>query len=170
MSSPSEKIGQGRFEAVVSLMLEALETIFVESVEVEPKPRIAIDEEELELAFELTFTTDRPHRWLIECERQEGSKEAVERLIAARSSRAEDRLMFLYHFDQPLAGELRRALEAEGIDHYSLKEFGIRLDEINIALAEEAGLDKALFRLELMKSSRRFPALRGAFSRMRVAP
>lgn len=162
---------QGAFEAVVGLMLESLETIFVESVEVERKPRIAIDgSSEIELAFELTYTTvDQPHRWLIECERPGASKEAVQRLIAVRSGRPEDRQVFLYHLERALADDLRSTLEAAGIEHYSLKEFGIRLDEINIALAEDSGLDKTLFRLELMKSSRQYPALRAAFSRMRVA-
>ncbi len=181
MAGLVEEIRQGRFEEVIGLMLESLENIFVESVEVERRPRIAVEgPAEIELAFELIFTrADQPRRWLIECERDvaeearhenAGSDEAVERLIAARRSRPDDRLMFLYHLDPGLAGDLRRALEAAGIDHYSLKEFGIRLDEINIALAEDSGLDKRLFRLELMKSSRQYPALRAAFSRMRVAP
>ncbi len=170
MAGTSEEV-RGRFEAVVGLMLDALETIFIESVEVEHHPLLSAGgSEDLRLAFELAYTTaEQPHRWLIECEASDaaGSQAAVERLIAARSGQPEDRLMFLYHLDQP-PGDLRRALEAEGIDHYSLKEFGIRLDEINIALAEDSSLDKTLFRLELMKSSRRFPALRAAFSRMRV--
>lgn len=162
---------QGAFEAVVGLMLESLETIFVESVEVERKPRIAMEgSAQIELAFDLTYTTGgQPHRWLIECERPGGSKEAVRHLIAVRPGRSEDRLVFLYHLEQALADDLRHTLEVEGIEHYSLKEFGIRLDEINIALAQDSGLDKTLFRLELMKSSRQYPALRAAFSRMRVA-
>ncbi len=175
MAASAGESRQGSFEAVVGLMLESLETIFVESVEVERKPRIAVDgAEEVELAFELTYTTsEQPHRWLIECEHS-GTEEAVDRLIAARSAegegsdRVEDRLVFLYHLERALAGDLRRTLDAEKIEHYSLKEFGIRLDEINIALAEDSGQDKTLFRLELMKSSRQYPALRAAFSRMRV--
>ena len=172
MAVPAEGISQGRFEAVIGLMLESLENVFLESVEVESRPRLeAGDGGEVELAFELTYTTaDRPHRWWIECERSEsaGSAAAVERLIAARSSLGDSRLIFLYHLERSLDGDLRQALVGSGIDHYSLKEFGIRLDEINCALAEDSGLDRALFRLELMKSSRRYPALRAAFSRMRV--
>lgn len=172
MAEAAGEARQGRFETVIGLMLESLETIFIESVEVERKPRLVVDgTAELELAFELTYTiADRPHSWLIECEsdHDEGSSEAVRRLIAAGPTRPESRLIFLYHLDRSLDADLRQALEAEIVDPYSLKEFGIRLDEINIALAEDSGLDKTLFRLELMKSSRRFPALRAAFSRMRV--
>ena len=174
MAGPASDARQGRFEAVVGLMLESLEAIFIESVVVEHKPRIVVaGVGEVELAFGLTYTiADQPHTWLIECEchQDEGSGEAVKRLIAVSPARPEDRLIFLYHLNQPLGAQLRRALEAEKIDQYSLKEFGIRLDEVNIALAADSGLDKTLFRLELMKSSRRFPALRAAFSRMRVAP
>ncbi len=170
MARPSEDVGQGGFQAVVGLMLEALENIFIESVEVERRPRIALEgATEVELGFELTYKiADRPCRWLIECQRQAGSEEAVRRLLAAKPGRPEGRLTFLYHLDPGLTGDLRRAIKAAGIDHYSLKEFGIRLDEINCALAAASGLDNVLFRLELMKSSREYPALRGAFSRMRV--
>ncbi len=166
----TEELRRGHFEAVIGLMLGSLEKIFNESVEVEWGPRIARDgSPEIELAYELTYTTaGRPYCWLLECERQDGSKEAVERLIAAKRSRADARHLFLYHLDRGLAGELRDALEAEGIDHYSLKEFGIRLDEVNCALAEDSSLDKSVFRLELMKASREYPALRAVFSRIRV--
>ncbi len=179
MAARAEEIQPGRFEAVIGLMLESLKTIFVESVAVVRRPRIdVVGVGELELAFALTYKTGgRRRRWWIECERpappearytNAGSREAVMRLIAAQPSPADCRLIFLHHLQRTLADDLRRTLEGEGIDHYSLKEFGIRLDEINIALAEDSGLDKTLFRLELMKSSRQFPALRAAFSTMRV--
>ncbi len=171
MAGPAEEIGRGGFEAVISLMLEALKSIFNESVEVERGPRIALEGSgQLELAFELTYQiADQPRHWLIEYHRRAGSEEAVGRLLAAKPNRPEDRLIFLYHLDQDLSEDLRRALEAEDVDHCNLMEFGIRLDEINCALAAASGLDRAVFRLELMKSSREYPALRAAFSRMRVA-
>lgn len=165
----TQEIRLGRFEALIGIMLDSLEKIFLESVEVEHQPGVAIEGAgEVELAFELTYTlVDRPHRWLIECKREETAEAAVERLIAARSNRPDGRLIFLYHLERFLADDLRRALDDEGIDHYSLREFGIRLDEVNCALAEDCDLDRRLFRLELMKSSRQYPALRGAFSKMR---
>ncbi len=171
MAAAGEKIGPGGFEAVVSLMLEALKNIFIESVEVEHGPRIDVEGEAvLELGFQLTYQlANQPRHWLIECECRERSKAAIERLLAAKPSRPQSRMIFLYHLDQDLTEDLRRTLGAVDVDHYTLKEFGIRLDEVNCALAADAGLDRALFRLELMKKSRHYPALRAAFSRMRVA-
>ena len=148
------------FEAVVGLMLDSLQKIYPEAVEVRRRPRIGDATVDFELA-------GRGHgRCLIECEDSGGDFERI--LPRVKKSRPGDRVLFLYHFARSLPAALRSRLAAGGVEPMSLVELGVFLDRINCRLAAgTAAVDEAVFRLELMKGARRYPALRTAISRMR---
>ncbi len=156
------------FEAVIGLMLDALANSYPEQVQVSRAPLAGLEgAADPAPAFELVFPLGEGRlRCLVSC-LPEVSDATLERLAGARP-RLEDRLKVVYPFDRTLSEEQFRMLDEAGIEHHSLVGFGVFLDEVNRALAATSGLaSEAVFRLELMKAGRRYPALRTAFSRMR---